>query len=101
MYSKQVDVLNKYAQAKGKQTLREISQDTGINTSRLFRLMNGYEMKISEYQIFERKLEEYEFGEHQRVLELMKHCLSSLESPTIEEIEKILHTKVKLKKLVG
>jgi hypothetical protein len=34
-------------------TLKEISQLTGIQLTRVFRILNGYEMKVKEYEIIE------------------------------------------------
>ena len=33
-------------------TLRKISEDTNIQITRVFRILNGSEMKISEFEIF-------------------------------------------------
>jgi predicted transcriptional regulator len=34
-------------------TLKEISKRTGIQLTRVFRILNGYEMKVSEYERLE------------------------------------------------
>lgn len=38
--------------------LREISDQTGIQMTRVFRIFNGAEMKITEYEIFEKIVRE-------------------------------------------
>lgn len=38
-------------------TFKQIAQKTGLNTSRVFRLFNGQEMKVSEYMAIERLLD--------------------------------------------
>ena len=45
-------VINSYMEINRGSTLKEISSDTGIQLTRVFRLLNGSEMKISEYEKF-------------------------------------------------
>lgn len=45
-------VLKKYQELYPDQTLREISKKTGIQQTRVFRILNGHEMRISEYEKF-------------------------------------------------
>jgi len=54
----QKTILNQYLLLNKKPTFKEIASDTGIQVTRVFRLFNGSTMKLSEYQIFNRKVKE-------------------------------------------
>jgi hypothetical protein len=49
----QNNVLNCYKEKFPNHTLKMISQRTGIQLTRVFRLFNGHEMKLSEYEAFQ------------------------------------------------
>lgn len=49
----QNNVLNCYKAKFPDHTLKIISQRTGIQLTRVFRLFNGHEMKLSEYEAFQ------------------------------------------------
>ena len=49
----QQQVINNYFEIFGKEkTLKEISGHLGIQITRVFRILNGYEMKLTEYEKF-------------------------------------------------
>lgn len=50
-------ILKSYLKTFAKPTLRELSEDSGIQLTRLFRLLNGQEMKVSELEILQRRLQ--------------------------------------------
>ncbi|MEX0798835.1 MAG: hypothetical protein WEB87_02765 [Bacteriovoracaceae bacterium] len=52
----QNSIINKYKKAFPGRTLKVISQETGIQMTRVFRLFNGAEMKLKEYEAFEASL---------------------------------------------
>lgn len=54
--SYQQNILKKYREIFPKKPLRVTSQETGINLTRVFRIFNGSEMKISEFEAFENVL---------------------------------------------
>ena len=81
----QDSILQTYKTTFPKDTLAMISKRTGINQTRVFRIFNGYEMKISEYETFEQVL--YTKGEYQRhtsFIDLAKKCLGKLSQNKIE-----------------
>jgi len=45
--------IREFLKLLGKKTLREYSDLTGIEKTRIFRLINGAEMKITEFEIFQ------------------------------------------------
>ncbi len=52
MNNLQKQILLRYKQKFPNHTLKQISKTTGIQNTRVFRIFNGHEMKLSEYQIF-------------------------------------------------
>ena len=52
----QKKILWEYNSLMGFPTLNEISRDTGIHKTRVFRIIHGYEMKLGEYEIFSSKI---------------------------------------------
>ncbi|HXH29915.1 MAG TPA: hypothetical protein VNJ01_03815 [Bacteriovoracaceae bacterium] len=52
--SLQQKTIQRYRQFFPEDTLREISSRTGIQITRVFRLMNGKNMKVGELEAFER-----------------------------------------------
>jgi hypothetical protein len=50
--------LHRYRQLFPQETLREVSQRTGIQITRVFRLFNGKTMKVGELEAFERAISE-------------------------------------------
>ena len=50
--AEQREVIAKYFKRRGEKPLREISNETGIQMTRVFRILNGQEMKLSEYLCF-------------------------------------------------
>lgn len=49
----QESILKRYREAFPDKTLKSISKETGIQMTRVFRIFNGYEMKLKEYEAFE------------------------------------------------
>ncbi len=48
----QKSLLDNYLKKYGRPTLKEISLMTGINATRVFRVLNGAKLKLDEYLIF-------------------------------------------------
>ena len=48
----QKEILSQYKQTYPADTYQTISNKTGIQNTRVFRIFNGYEMKLSEYSRF-------------------------------------------------
>lgn len=55
--SLQARILGQYRQVFPRHTLRETAQLTGIQLTRVFRLMNGAPMRLDEYELFRQVLE--------------------------------------------
>ena len=52
----QDEIIARYNQQYPTATLKELARKTGIQITRVFRIMNGYEMKLSEYEKFQKLL---------------------------------------------
>lgn len=91
-------ILNQYMVLNGKPTLKKISEDTGIQLTRVFRLMNGSTMKLSEFQIFDQKVKE-KMGLTKSLEALALDCSLCLSPEAILELEKFLKRKIETWKL--
>ena len=80
-------------------TLREIALDTGIQVTRVHRIMRGSAMRLDEYEIFRRKAQEREGGTKlQEMIAQIEECLSA---EKIREIESLLERSLKIFSLTG
>jgi hypothetical protein len=55
--SLQIRIIEQYKKVYPNQTLREISLTTGIQLTRIFRILNGSAMKLSEFEKFQEALD--------------------------------------------
>jgi len=85
-------ILKRYQKKNKNLTIREISLDTKIQATRVFRIMNGAEMKISEYEIFKKKV----FGESNPIEKLMFECEAKLSTSHLQEVLGFLERKISL-----
>ena len=71
MVEMQKKILKEYCQLNGWPSLREVSDDTGIQRTRVFRIMHGEEMRLGEYQIFKSKVlrRQREWDSHKKDLQ--------------------------------
>lgn len=83
----QSGLLKTYMELKGSPSLREISEDTGIQITRVFRIFNGSEMKLKEYLIFKRKVDELS-GVSLEVWDLIKELQGSLSPQRLKTVVK-------------
>lgn len=94
----QKTILGQYMLLNKGPTLRKIANDTGIQITRVFRLFNGSTMKLSEYQIFQRKVKE-KMGLTHTIEEMAFDCSLKLSPEAIKEIEIYLKRKIEIWKL--
>jgi hypothetical protein len=95
----QMTILNQYMLLNGKPTLKKIAEDTGIQLTRVFRLFNGSTMKLSEYQIFNRKVKE-KMGLTEGLEEIAFECSMRLSPAAIKDLEQYLKRKIETWKLM-
>lgn len=91
----QESILQQYMKLTGNVTLKSISNDTGLQMTRIFRLLNGAEMKLNEYRKFFWKIQD-RCGLKSDLQNLVDECVLRLPIGPIKEIEQILSRKLKL-----
>lgn len=94
----QMTILNQYMLLNNKPTLKKISADTGIQLTRIFRLFNGSTMKLSEYQVFNRKVKE-KMGLTDGLEAVAFECSLKLSPEAIKDLEVFLKRKIETWKL--
>jgi hypothetical protein len=80
--------------------MRVISENTGIGPSRIFRLFNGSEMNLKEYQIFKREIKKLKNIGH-RLEELFETCLETLSVDKLDMIETLLEQRLLVLKVTA
>lgn len=98
MLDEQRLLLNEYMKLNNRPSFKKISEDTGIQTTRVFRLFNGSKMKLCEYQIFKNKIES-KINSGPSLEKLAYECSVKLSSSAREELVKILMRKLEIWKL--
>ena len=99
--SLQHEVLERYLEVYRKPTLKFISENTGIQITRVFRLLNGSEMKLHEYQAFLNSLNEKNnrYAKEDEIFKTVREILFLLPEETIEECHQYLKRKIQLRHL--
>ena len=94
----QKTILSQYMLLNNGPTLKKITDDTGIQITRVFRLFNGSTMKLSEYQTFQRKVKE-KMGLTDTLEEIAFDCSLKLSPEATKEIETYLRRKLAIWKI--
>lgn len=82
----QKKILDCYLSFYPRYTLKQVSIETGIKLTRIFRLLKGAEMKISEYEIF-RKIIAEKLGLQRPLDELLFESSQKLSKSYMLEVE--------------
>lgn len=85
-------VLNQYFELYGKVTLKRISKDTGIQITRVFRIINGCEMKLNEYLAFEEQIQK-KLGSSAEVKNSIINCIHTLSPRALENLKELIDRK--------
>lgn len=96
----QKQILEQYLHLNPKFTLKKISDDTGIQMTRCFRILNGSKMKLEEYEIFDSKIKE-KLGFKKTLEELARECQLKLSKSSLIEIEKLMKNKMKTLEIIS
>lgn len=96
---KQNEIIELYFKTiKGKDTYREISEDTGIQITRIFRILNGSKMKICELEIFEKIIASrtagYKFSKEFQFKQIFD-VIESFGPDDLQELNQFIDTKRK------
>lgn len=90
------EIIRRYRQVYPKDTLKMISEKTGIQITRVFRIMNGKPMKVKELEVFERVINQSQTSnKHLTEFErLTKMALSILSVRDLNHIAQIMERKI-------
>lgn len=92
--SVQVLILKLFKEAYPNAKLKDISDKTGIQITRVFRLMNGAEMKVSELESFQSLLQDPK--SNSKFIEISKSCALNLSPKRRNYIQAIMEQALKL-----
>lgn len=95
MENLQSTILKKYMSTEKKMTLKKMSLETGIQMTRCFRILNGSEMKLEEYEIIKKVINEKTHKEKD-YLELLELCVLNLSKDSIDEIMTLMQSKYRI-----
>jgi hypothetical protein len=93
-------LLDTYMSLLEKPTIRELSKDSGIQNTRLFRIMNGSEMKLSEYLIIKNRVASLS-NKTVNLLEDASNCENILSTHGIDQLSTYMRRKIKLSNIVN
>ena len=96
--SLQVWIIDKYIRSTGFKTLKEISKDTGIQLTRVFRILHGKEMKLKEFEIFQKK-SFFNLDNSLKIVSLANECAFKLDDKNILEITNFMKRNIKVSDL--
>ncbi|EQC49629.1 hypothetical protein [Bacteriovorax sp. DB6_IX] len=94
----QDELLNQFKKRLVDYTYKQISSQTGIQMTRVFRIFNGYEMKVSEYFALKEMLEEK--NEAKDFDHIIEKCRMQLSDSSLKEIEMVCKKKLNLLELI-
>lgn len=93
----QDSILRQYKEIYPSDSLKEISKRTKIQITRVFRLFNGSEMKISEYESFYNSVSGKDKSHLQ---ELIHECETNLSHREIRKVQDYLSYNLKRARLI-
>ncbi len=94
----QESIIKEYKERFGEVTKRKISEHTGIQISRVFRILSGSPMKLEEYEKFRNCISSNNENKY-HLEELSKKCCYHLSPESIEDIIKFMDRRLRLSKL--
>lgn len=88
--------LRQYMNVKDQPSMRQIAKETGIQQTRVFRILNGARMHLDEWEIFDQAIKE-----HESDLEgLARACVCELSHDQLSEIRTQMKTKLEWNRMV-
>lgn len=95
----QNEIVKKFMEHFQFPTLREMTRITGINTSRVYRIIKGSEMKLKEYECFCQCINHHPLkdGDSKKVSGL----IGKLSSSALSDIEDMIEEKLKVHQWLG
>ncbi len=95
----QSNLLKAYRQARPHFGLREMSKETGIQLTRMHRLLNGSEMKVKELRIIQELLNQEKGEELSSFLHMAEECADKLNSTVLDKLIAQMKRELHLLKL--
>ena len=96
--SLQDSILKQYMDLSKRPTLKAMSQEAGIQMTRLFRLINGSPMKLKEYEVLEQLVREKR-GEQVGLEGLAAECIRLLSPASLGKIQITMERLLKMSAL--
>ena len=93
----QTSIIKRYKEVFPKDTIKMISEKTSIQLTRVFRLISGHEMKVSEFEKFENAIDK-QCG-ISNLGNLSKQCLLELSHENLNELISFMQRKLNLNQL--
>ena len=101
----QTTILKRYAEAYPNETIKKTASRTGIQVTRTFRLFNGSEMKVSEYQSFIDALNEQNknayLASQSDFVSTAKKCYENLTPARLEQVLTQMKHSLKLSSFIN
>ena len=95
----QLDLLKRVREHYNNPTYKEIASLSGIQLTRIFRLYNGFEMKLSEYLKLSSLVEESNKA-HASLDRSISDCKSELSIQELKSLEEIVNRRLEVKRII-
>lgn len=95
----QKSIIEKFNKTFNDPPLRLIAKETGIQISRIFRIINGHPMKLDEYLKFKESVDA-KLGIKKGITDLARECDQLLSVNALSEIRRLMKRKLQLKHLL-
>lgn len=95
--SLQKKVFERYYAAVSNLTYKQISNETGIQITRVFRILNGSKMRLDEFQAVEQAIARHtQSSDTFEFMELARSCTEILSEDALNDLKNLLYRKVAL-----
>ena len=96
----QQNILKDYMSLFTRPTILQLSRDSGIQKTRVFRLINGIEMRLSEYLIIKDRISKLT-NICTDLQTVAKECEYSLSPDEVRDLQRVMDRKLKRAKLLA
>lgn len=99
MSDEQAKLLTRFKEVYKNPTYKEMADISNINLTRIFRLNNGFEMKMSEYLKIKKCIDD-KIAQTSNVQFIFNQCLENLSIKVLSELEKICTRKLEIQEIL-
>lgn len=100
----QEKILQQYLHLHRHPTIKYIAENTRIQPTRVFRILKGHEMKLSEYEKFLESINKVlslntlklPFNLSEELTSLLSECKSALPTSSLTELQEMMERKLKI-----